>query len=241
MRAFVLALLLPLPAMADDVTVFAAASLKTALDPIAEGWGAETGNSVTISYGGTPTLAKQIMEGAPADLFISASVPWMDEVVAAGVMQADSWVDLLGNRLVLVGGAGAAAVALPDLPAQLGDGKLSMAFVDAVPAGQYGKAALESLGLWPAVEPHVVQSDNVRAALAFVARGEAAFGVVYASDAVAEVGVSVVATFPADSHPPIIYPAALTVQAGEAAAAFFAALQGPAAEAAFLANGFTLK
>jgi molybdate transport system substrate-binding protein len=196
---------------------------------------------VTISYGGTATLAKQIIAGAPADMFISASEPWMDDVMAAGVMAEGSQVDLLGNTLVLVGQAGADPVVLADLPAQLGDGKLSMAFVDSVPAGQYGKAALESLGLWAAVAGQVVQSENVRVALAFVARGEAALGVVYASDAVAEPGVAVVATFPEGSHPEIIYPAALTAQAGPAAEAFLAALQAPAADAVFLANGFSLR
>jgi molybdate transport system substrate-binding protein len=241
MRALILALLLPVPAMADEVTVFAAASLKTALDPIAEVWSAETGHQVTISYGGTPTLAKQIIAGAPADVFIAASEPWMDEVEAAGVMQPGSRVDLLGNTLVLVGAAGAAPVALPDLPGRLGDGKLSMAFVESVPAGQYGKAALESLGLWAAVEGQVVQSENVRVALAFVARGEAAFGVVYGSDAVAEAGVSVVATFPEGSHAAIVYPAALTAEADEAAMAFLAALQMPGADEVFLANGFALR
>jgi molybdate transport system substrate-binding protein len=241
MRALILALLLPVPAMADAVTVFAAASLKSALDPIAEIWSAETGHTVTISYGGTATLAKQIIAGAPADMFISASEPWMDDVMAAGVMAEGSRVDLLGNTLVLVGQAGADPVVLADLPAQMGDGKLSMAFVDSVPAGQYGKAALESLGLWAAVAGQVVQSENVRVALAFVARGEAALGVVYASDAVAEPGVAVVATFPEGSHPEIIYPAALTAQAGPAAEAFLAALQAPAADAVFLANGFSLR
>ncbi|MGL4321882.1 MAG: molybdate ABC transporter substrate-binding protein, partial [Paracoccaceae bacterium] len=238
MRALILALLLPCPALADDVTVFAAASLKTALDPIAADYGLATGHNVAISYGSTATLAKQIREGAPADLFIAASEAWMDDVVAAGVMAAGAPVDLLGNTLVLVGPAGAGAVDLAGLPMLLGDGKLSMAFVDSVPAGQYGKAALERLGLWGAVEAQVVQSDNVRVALAFVARGEAAFGVVYGSDAVAEPGVTVVATFPADSHPDIFYPAALTAQAGDAAGAFLAALQAPAADAVFLAHGF---
>ena len=246
MRALVLALLVSTPAMADDVTVFAAASLKTALDPIAEVWSAETGHRVTISYGGTSTLAKQIEAGAPADMFIAASVDWMDHVQAADVMAQGGRVDLLANTLVLVGGGGGGgggggAISLADLPARLGDGKLSMAFVDAVPAGQYGKAALQSMGLWGAVETRVVQSENVRSALAFVARGEAVFGVVYGSDAVAEPGVTVVAAFPENSHPPIIYPAALTAQAGEAAAAFLTALQMPAADAVFVDNGFTLK
>jgi molybdate transport system substrate-binding protein len=221
--------------------VFAAASLKTALDPIAADWGAETGHVVTISYGSTATLATQIKAGAPADMFIAASEAWMDDVVAAGAMAADSRIDLLGNTLVLVGAQGAAAVDLATLPQRLGDGKLSMAFVETVPAGQYGKAALERLGLWATVEAQVVQSDNVRTALAFVARGEAAFGVVYQSDAVAETGVGVVATFPAGSYPDIVFPVALTAQASDAAAAFLVALQAPAADAVFLANGFTLQ
>ena len=240
MRALILALFMAFPAMADDVTVFAAASLKTALDPIAQSWEGTTGNKVLVSYGGTATLAKQIEQGAPADIFISASVNWMDHVQEAGVINTGSRRDLLGNTLVIVGQAGAPAVDLVDVPRRLGDGKLAMAFVDSVPAGQYGKAALETLGLWDGVSAQVVQSENVRVALAFVARGEAAFGVVYASDAIAEPGVTVVASFPAGSHPPIVYPAALTLQAGPVAADFLVALEGPEADAVFLANGFTL-
>lgn len=236
----IVTLLIPRLALADGLTVFAAASLKSALDGVASSWEQATGNSVVISYGGTATLARQIVAGAPADVFIAASVDWMDHVQDAGMIALASRRDLLGNGLVLVGQAGAAPFDLGDLPLQLGDDKLAMAFVDAVPAGQYGKAALQSLGLWQSVERRVVQSENVRVALAFVARGEARFGVVYASDAVAEPGVSVVATFPASSHPPIIYSVALTTDAGPAAAAFLAALQATAADAVFAANGFTL-
>jgi molybdate transport system substrate-binding protein len=241
MRALLLALLLPLPAMADDITVFAAASLKTALDQVAADWQAATVDTVTLVYGGTPAMAKQIEQGAPADIFIAASVDWMDHVVAAGLMQPGSRRDILGNRLVLIGAAGAASVTLSrdlDLAGLLDGGKLSMALVDAVPAGQYGKAALTSLGLWDGVAAQVAQSENVRAALALVAAGEAPLGIVYASDAVAEPRVSVVATFPADTHPPTVYPAALTATATDGAAAFLDALSAPAAQVIFTANGF---
>ncbi len=241
MRALLLALLIPLPAMADDITVFAAASLKTALDQVAADWQAATGDTVTLVYGGTPAMAKQIEQGAPADIFIAASVDWMDHVVAAGLMQPGTRRDILGNRLVLIGAAGATPVTLSpdlDLAGLLDGGKLSMALVDAVPAGQYGKAALTSLGLWDGVAAQVAQSENVRAALALVAVGEAPLGIVYASDAVAEPRVSVVASFPADTHPSIVYPAALTATATDGAAAFLDALSAPAAQAIFTANGF---
>ena len=237
-----LALILSAQAALADVTVFAAASLKTALDEIAAGWTETTGTKVTLSYGGTPALAKQIAEGAPADIFLSASVAWMDDLQAKALIQAASRRDLLGNRLILVGQAGAAPVTVDatlDLTGLLGGGKLSMALVDAVPAGQYGKEALESLGLWTAVAPSVVQSENVRAALKLVALGEAPLGIVYASDAIAEPGVSVIGTFPEDSHIPIVYPAALTVTAGDEAGAFLDHLSSPAAQQVFKANGFT--
>ena len=233
------------PALADEVVVFAAASLKNALDGIAADYQAATGNTVTISYAGSNALAKQIIEGAPADIFLSASEPWMDEVEKAGLVVDGTRADLLGNRLVLVAhGKGADPVDLSqatDLKALLGDGKLSMAMVDSVPAGQYGKEALESLGLWPAIEGSVAQSENVRAALALVATGEAPFGIVYASDAVADAGVTIVGTFPADSHKPIVFPAALLTEAADPAdAAFFQALSADAADARFAAQGFVL-
>ena len=236
---------LPFGAAAEEVTVFAAASMKTALDQVAEGFTAATGHQVLISYAGSNALAKQIIEGAPADVFVSAAQNWMDEVEKAGLVQPGKRQDLLGNSLVLVAhGKAAPAVEISkdlDLGALLGEGKLSMALVDAVPAGQYGKAALESLGLWQAVEPAVAQSDNVRAALTLVSLGEAPYGVVYATDAVADDNVSVVGTFPADSHKPITYPVALLSGAKDAAdAAFYEALSGEAAAAIFAAEGFTL-
>ena len=242
MRAILAAafVLMAQPVLAD-VTVFAAASLKTALDEIAADYTKATGTPVVLSYGGTPALARQIAEGAPADIFLSASTAWMDDLAEKALIQPASRRDLLGNRLMLVGGAGAAPVTLDpslDLSALLAGGKLSMAQVDSVPAGQYGKEALENLGLWASVEPSVVQSENVRAALHLVALGEAPYGVVYASDAAADPGVVTVATFPDDSHTPIVYPAALTVTASEDAAAFLDHLATPKARAVFAANGF---
>ncbi len=243
MRALLFALLIPCPAVADDITIFAAASLKTALDQIAADWQAQRDDTVTLVYGGTPTLAKQIEQGAPADIFIAASTDWMDYVADAGLLRAGTRRDIIGNQLVLIGPAGAPRVTLSpslDLAGMLGDGKLSMALVEAVPAGQYGKAALVSLGQWDAVAAQVVQAENVRMALGLVASGEAAFGIVYAADAFAEPGVSVIATFAADAHPDIVYPAALTATADPAALAFLDALTAPAAQVVFTANGFTL-
>jgi molybdate transport system substrate-binding protein len=241
MRALLLALLIPCPALAEDITVFAAASLKTALDTVAADWQADTGDTVRLVYGGTPAMAKQIEQGAPADIFIAASADWMDYVVEAGLMQAGSRRNIAGNSLVLIGAPGAAFVDLApgfDLTRLLEGGKLSMALVDSVPAGQYGKAALTTLGLWDGVAAQVAQSENVRAALALVAAGEAPLGIVYASDAIAEPKVSVLATFAPDTHPPIIYPAALTLTATGGAAAFLEGLTGPGAQAVFAANGF---
>ena len=242
--ALVLGLTPAAPAFAEEVVVFAAASMKTALDAVAADFQTATGHSVTISYAGSNQLAKQIIEGAPADIFISAAVTWMDAVETAGLVATGTRRDLLGNTLVLVGGPDAAPVAIApgfDLPGLLGDGKLAMALVDSVPAGQYGKAALTSLGLWDAVAPHVAQADNVRAALAFVSRGEAPFGIVYATDAAADANVRVVGTFPANSHPLILYPGAVLTGAADAAdRAFFDALTSDAGAARFAEHGFQI-
>lgn len=231
------------PALSEEVVVFAAASLKTALDAVAADFQTATGNVVTISYAGSNQLAKQIIEGAPADVFISAAVNWMDEVEKAGLVVEGTRKDLLGNTLVLIAhGTVAAPVEIGpgfDLAGLLGDGKLSMAMVDSVPAGQYGKESLENLGVWPAVEGSVAQSENVRAALALVSTGEAPYGIVYASDAVADEGVTVVGRFPDDSHKPILYPAALLTGAADAAdRAFLDVLSSPEAAAIFTAQGF---
>jgi len=239
----------PIAARAAEITVFAAASLKTALDVIAARWQAETGDRVVISYGGSPALARQIQQGAPADLFISASKSWMDTLDEGRLIKPETRKDLLGNTLVLVAsGKDAKPVEITvgfDLASLLGDGRLSMALVDSVPAGQYGKEALERLGAWPTVEARVVQSENVRAALALVAAGEAPYGIVYRSDAVADDAadntVTVVGTFPADSHKPIVYPAAvLSSSAAPEAAAFLAALSSEAATAVFEGQGFVV-
>ncbi|RCW82846.1 molybdate ABC transporter substrate-binding protein [Paracoccus lutimaris] len=229
-------------AQADEITVFAAASLKTALDQIAADWQTAHGDTVVISYAGSSQLAKQIQQGAPADLFISASTGWMDAVQETGSIDPATRRDLLGNTLVLVGTGTPAEAPIADLPALLGDAKLAMALVDSVPAGQYGKEALISLNLWPEVEAQVAQADNVRAALKLVATGEAPLGIVYGSDAVAEPGVGVVATFPEDSHKPITYPAAVTSSADTPqAAAFLDSLSQEPAKAVFEAQGFTVR
>lgn len=243
MRALILALLIPCPAMADDITVFAAASLQTALDQVAADWQTTTGDTVTLVYGGTPAMARQIAQGAPADIFIAASVDWMDHVTDAGFVQVGTRRDILGNTLVVIAPGVATDLfemesTLP-LDHMLRGGKLSMALVDSVPAGQYGRQALISLGLWDSVKEDLVQSENVRAALQLVALGEAPFGIVYASDAIAQTDVTIVSRFPETSHSPIVYPAALTQDAGPAAAAFLDALTAPAAQAIFAANGFT--
>jgi molybdate transport system substrate-binding protein len=240
-----LAASLATPAKAEEVVVFAAASLKTALDAVAADFQTATGNTVTISYAGSNALAKQIIEGAPADIFVSAAVNWMDAVEKAGLVVPGTREDLLGNTLVLVAhGKDAKSVTIGpdfDLKGLLGDGKLSMAMVDSVPAGQYGKEALEKLGVWSAVEPAVAQSENVRAALDLVSRGEAPYGIVYASDAMSDPTVTVVGTFPDDSHKPIIYPAALLTGSADAAdMAFFKALTLDAADARFKAQGFAV-
>lgn len=232
------------PALADEVTVFAAASLTDALDRIAADWTDAGGATVVTSYAGSSALARQIREGAPADIFISASPDWMDALEASGDLRPGTRRDILGNRLVLIAHGDADPVTIDadlDLPALLSGGRLSMALVDAVPAGIYGRAALTHLGLWDAVAPLVAQSDNVRAALAFVARNEAPLGIVYATDAAAQDAVSVIGTFPADSHPPITYPAALTAQSDAAQAqAFLDHLSSDAARQVWARFGFTL-
>lgn len=230
------------PAAAEPVLVFAAASLKNALDDVAAAYESETGQEITVSYAGSSALARQIQQGAPADLFISANPDWMDVLERGGLVRSDSRRDLLGNALVLVAhGRSAPSVEIGpgfDLAGRLGDGRLAMALVDAVPAGIYGKAALTSLGVWDAVAPSVAQADNVRAALALVARGEAPYGIVYATDAAAQDDVTVVGTFAADTHPPIIYPGALTSEAREPAAGLLEFLSSPAARPLWERHGF---
>ena len=237
--------LLSTPAMAADVTVFAAASLKNALDEIATAWKAESGKEATISYAASSALAKQIEEGAPADVFVSADVPWMDYLAERGLVKKDSVVQLLGNRLVLVAPADSAAdleiASGFDLLGALGDGRLAIGQVDSVPAGRYGREALTTLGVWDSVAGHVAQAENVRAALALVATGEAPFGIVYETDANADKSVKIVGVFPEDSHAPIVYPAAVTAEADSVDAdAFMAFLRTETAATHFEKQGFTV-
>lgn len=225
--------------------VFAAASLKNALDEIGAQWSQETGGTATMSYAASSALARQVESGAPADIFISADLDWMDYLQERNLVQPESRVTLLGNRLVLVAPSdydGTVDIA-PDFPLAdlLGAGRLAIGVVEAVPAGRYGKAALESLGVWPQVEGKLAQADSVRAALALVSRGEAPFGIVYQTDATADLGVRVVGTFPEDSHPPILYPAALLAESSNAnAASFLDYLKSDEATPAFERQGFTV-
>lgn len=232
-------------AQAETITVFAAASLKGPLDAAAASWKEATGNEAVISYGGSSALAKQIEAAAPADVFLSAAENWMDKLSDEKLITAASRHDFWGNALVLVGQPGAKPVVLgkdTDLAGLLGDGKLAMALVDSVPAGQYGKEALTTLGLWDKAEPSVVQAEDVKATLKLVTSGEAPYGVVYATDAkAAKDGVTVVATFPADSHKPILYPGAVVAASTKPEAqAFLDFLKTPAASAPFAAQGFTV-
>jgi len=224
--------------------VFAAASLKEALDAVADAWARQGGVRPTLSYGATSALARQIEQGAPADVVIAADNDWMDYLAERRLVRPESRARLLGNSLVLVAPA-ARPVALKvgpgfALAAALGDGRLAVADVRAVPAGRYARAALEHLGVWQSVQPRLAMAQDVRAALALVARGEVPLGIVYATDARAEPRVGVVDVFPSDSHPPIEYPVALTVASrAPDAGAFVAFLRSPAAAAIFVAHGFT--
>jgi len=232
------------PARADGLIVFAAASLNNALDAINAEWRGESGKQAVISYAASSTLAKQIENGAPADLFISADRQWMDYLQQRNLIDPQTRIDLLGNRLVLIAPRDSAVEATigPGFPLAhlLGEGRLAMADPAAVPGGIYGKAALTKLGVWPTVANRIAAAENVRAALVLVARGEAPLGIVYQTDAAVETQVRIVATFPPGSVPPIVYPMALTKTARPDAATFAAYLRGPAAAKVFAAQGFTV-
>ena len=232
----------------DDagLTVFAAASLKEALDDAAAAYRKQTGVPVRVSYAASSALARQIEQGAPADVFFSADLEWMDYLQQRNRLDVATRRSLLGNRLVLI--APRASKARVDLNrpatllAALGGGRLAIGQTRTVPAGKYAKASLESLSLWNGVRPRLAESESVRAALMLVARGETPLGIVYASDAKAEPGVRVVATFPEDSHPPIVYPvAALRGARAAQAARFVQWLGSPAADALFTKRGFAVK
>jgi molybdate transport system substrate-binding protein len=236
MSLCLLCCVLPFKVLAEDLVVFAAASLKGPLDEIAASFG-----DVVVSYGGSGTLARQVSQGAPADVVLLANAAWMDYLTASD--DVGEPVEFVGNRLVLVGQADASEVSLTldGMTAALGDGRLAMGFANSVPAGIYGKAALTSLGLWDTVVPHVVELDNVRAALNLVARGEVPLGVVYQSDALIVPTLDIVARFPSDSHPQIAYFAAVTTQSTHPdAAAFMDHLQSGIARTAFDTAGFCI-
>ena len=234
-------------AQAAGPLIFAAASLKNALDDIAAAWVKEGKAAPRISYAASSALAKQIELAAPADLFLSADEEWMDYVANRKLIKVETRTSLLNNRIVLIAPKDSkVAVNLAPgvdikaaLVTSLAGGRLAMANVDAVPAGKYGRAALEKLGAWSGVKDQVAQAENVRAALLLVSRGEAPLGIVYRTDAAVDDKVRIVATFPEDTHPPIVYPMAVTSTAPHADAAVFAAyLRGAAARAIFEKYGF---
>lgn len=247
--ALVASLLIPGVARAQDnagLTVFAAASLKESLDEAAATYQKQTGVPVRVSYAASSALARQIEQGAPADAFFSADLEWMDYLQQRDKLEPATRRNLLGNQLVLV--APKTSKARVDLKrpatflAALGDGRLAVGQTQTVPAGKYAKASLESLSLWNGVKARLAESESVRAALMLVARGETPLGIVYASDAKAEPAVRVVATFPEESHPPIIYPvAALRGPRSAQATQFVQWLASPAADAIFTRRGFAVK
>jgi molybdate transport system substrate-binding protein len=246
-RAFVVAVVLGAALQAAQakrpVLVFAAVSLKGALDEVGALVKQRTGLELRASYAGTSLLAKQIEEGAPADIFFSADAQWMDYVAERKLIAPATRVDVVGNALVLIAPRDRvpALTIAPGfgLAGALGaGGRLAIADPVNVPAGRYGKAALTTLGVWDSVATRLAPADNVRAALVFVARGEAPLGIVYASDVVAEPGVAVVGTFPRGTHPPIVYPAALTSRASADAKRVLDVIASLEARAIFARHGF---
>jgi molybdate transport system substrate-binding protein len=228
------AALLPTLAQAEQpsVTVFAAASLRGALDEVARGYDGD----VALSFGGSGTMARQIDAGAPADVVLLAAPVWMTWLRDRGAVQADAVVDLLGNSLVVIAPADSNIAPDPaDLAGALGDARLAMGQRDAVPAGIYAREWLEATGQWDAIAPHLAETDNVRSALALVARAETPLGVVYRTDALAEPQVRILYDIPQETHSPITYPAAALSDSG---AAFLAHLQSDDARAVFARHGF---
>ncbi len=233
------------PAAAEDkvLTVFAAASMKNALDDIDAAFTARTGVKVSASYAASSTLAKQIEQGAPADIFVSADTDWMDYAVGKKDINESTRVNLLGNSIVLIAPKDSRidnVTIAPgfDLAKLAGDGRIATGDVRSVPVGKYAKAALEKLGAWPAAEPKFAMADSVRAALTLVARSEATLGIVYSTDAKVEPGVKIVGTFPADTHSPIIYPVAATANAKPEAKEYLDYLHSAAAKAVLEKYGF---
>ena len=233
-------------AFADPARVYAAASLTNAVTDLGAAWKAAGHEQPVLVFGASSALAKQVEAGAPADVFMSADLNWMDYLQQRNRLDVATRRSLLGNRLVLI--APRASKAQVDLKrpatllAALGDGRLAVGQTRTVPAGKYAKSSLESLSLWNGVRPRLAESESVRAALMLVARGETPLGIVYASDAKAEPDVRIVATFPEDSHPPIVYPvAALRGARAAQAARFVQWLASPPADALFTKRGFAVK
>lgn len=250
LRTLLLAVGLLLPAVAASAQrpplVLAAASLQESLTAAADAWAAKGHPKPTLSFAASSALARQIDAGAPADLFLSADEPWMDDVQKHGKVVPGTRVSFLANSLVLIAPAASTArIAIRrgfPLARALGGGRLAMADPAAVPAGKYGKAALTTLGVWPSVQARVIPGDSVRAALAFVDRGEAPLGIVYGTDARADRKVRVVGTFPANSHPPITYPVArLAGAASPDAEGFRRFLISAPGRAIFRRYGFTAR
>jgi molybdate transport system substrate-binding protein len=232
-------------AQGRDLLVFAAASLKNALDDADAQYQREAGHKVVVSYGASSALAKEIEGGAPADIFISADLDWMDYAAEHKLIKPATRFNLLGNKLVLIATADAQVDLTigPNfrLAQALGSDRLAMANPAAVPAGKYGKAALEALGVWSSVAGKIAPAQDVRATLLLVARGEAPLGIVYQTDAAADKGVKIVGAFPEQTHPPIIYPIAVTsASTNPDAAAYVGFLKSPAARPAFEKQGFVV-
>ncbi len=232
-------------AQEQTLTVFAAASMKNSLDDANAAFTKATGVKVNASYAASSALAKQMESGAPADVFISADLNWMDYVAGKNLIKADTRYNLLGNKLVLISGKDSKIANVKieqgfDIAKLAGDGRIAVADVKAVPAGLYAKAALEKLGSWAAAEPKLAQAENVRATMAFVARGETQIGIVYETDAKVEPNVKIAGVFPDGSYPPVIYPVAATAAAKPDATKYLTFLRGAEAKAIFEKYGFSI-
>jgi molybdate transport system substrate-binding protein len=245
---FLMATLAPLSQAAElrnQITVFAAASLTDALQEVSEAYTKNGGTPVRISFGASSTLARQIEAGAKADVFFSADIDWVDYLQTRGLIDASTRQDVLNNRLVLIAAADndIHLHIAPNfrLAAAIGKSRLATGDPDSVPVGRYARSALKSLGVWNDVADRLVRTDNVRVALAYVARGEAALGIVYVTDALIERKVRIVDTFPADSHLPIVYPIALTPTAPPLAKSYVTFIAGPQAATIFKKFGFSAK
>jgi molybdate transport system substrate-binding protein len=234
-----------LPASAEDVVGLAAMTLQNVIDDVAGAYEQQTGATVAFSYGPSPALVKQIENGAPVDIFISADSDWMDEAEAKGLIRAGTRINLMSSQLVLIAPRERAMPVKiePGFPLRdmVGDGHLIMCDPMMMPAGRYGRAALQSLGVWQTIRDRVANADNVRAALAFVSRGEAPLGIVFDTDAALDTGVKIVGVFPKDSHPPIVYPAAMIGSSEHSeAASFLVFLTSTKAKAIFEKYGYSL-